>query len=212
MKTKKYLKQFALLVLMLVISSCGSQTRAQNETDQSLIRTQAAQTIIAELSVTETPVEPTLAPTLQPGTRDNPVPLGQSLELVKDNDTFFKVTILEVIRGDQAWQMIYQTNMFNDPPEEGKEYILAKVRVEYTNSTVPNKTLSISTWNFGTTSNNQVFEELFIVNPSPELDVELYPGGVGEGYISGIVFKDDAGALIHYTEMFSDIKFFFAIQ
>lgn len=211
---RRKIELIALVVLMMVVLSCGSKTEVQDEADQDYVRTQVAQTLMAEWAATDAPAsEPTQEPTKQPGIRDNPIPLGQPLDLVQDNNTYFRITVLEVIRGDQAWQMIYQANQFNAAPEEGKEYIVAKIKVEYTNSSIPDKTLSINQWYFGTVSNSQLFEDLVVlVEPSPELNVELLPGGAGEGYIVGIVFKDDVNAMLYYKEMFSDIRFYMKIQ
>jgi len=208
-------KKIVLITVALLLVACGSSVEVQNETDQEYVRTQVAKTIIAEWTseaVEEQTATPQPSPTPQLGTKDNPTPIGQHLDLVIDNDTYFRITVLEAIRGDQAWQMVYQANMFNDVPEEGKEYVVAKIRVECTNTRVPNKTLSINAWNFGTLSNNQLFEDIFIVDPSPELNAELLPGGIVEGYVSEIVFKDDPNALLYYKDFLSDMRFFFAIQ
>ncbi len=213
------MKKVILIILALLLIACEPSVKVQEETDQEYVRTQIAKTLIAEWSATETQAfeEPTKtpepSPTPQYGTMDNPVPIGQPLDLIMNNNTYFNITVLETIRGDQAWQMVYQANMFNSPPEENKEYIVAKIRVEYTNSTIPDNVLSISSLNFGTLSNNQLLEDIFVVNPSPELSVDLLPGGMGEGYISGIVFKDDPNALLYFKDnFFGNTRFYFAIH
>lgn len=217
MKNKNYL--LSLVLIMTVVLACGSGTEVQNESDEDFVSTQVAATMQAIQSGGETNPEPqnqepTITPVPQVGTRENPVPIRTPLNLVENNGDYFTITVLEAIRGDQAWQMIYQANQFNSAPEEGKEYILIKVRVEFTNSTVADNSLSISGWNFGTISNNQLFDDFdtFVAGLSPELSFELLPGGVGEGYYVGLVFKDDANAMIYYKQIFGNDKFFMAIQ
>ena len=210
---KKFTGLIIGVLVILTAASCAPETRVQTEQDQDFVRTQIAQTVMAQFAATETPVpEPTPEPTKQPGTRDNPVPMGQPLELVSGNDTYFKITVLEVERGDQVWQMFQQENWLNDPPAEGQEYINVKVRVEYISSKTPDMTLSINSFNFGTTSNNQIFDVPLVVSPMPALSVELFPGGIGEGYIEGVVFKDDQSPFFFYKEFLGDNRFFFSLQ
>jgi len=40
-----------------------------------------------------------------------------------------EVTILEIV--PDAWSIIEAENMFNEPPEEGYQYVMAKVQVSY---------------------------------------------------------------------------------
>jgi len=62
--------------------------------------------------------------------------------------------VLESIRGDEAWQMIQAANSFNDPPEEGEEYILIKVKAISTHE--DNEEHNISSWDFNLTGSNLI--------------------------------------------------------
>ena len=43
----------------------------------------------------------------------------------------WEASVLETVRGEGAWLMVEDANMFNDPPEEGMEYITVKFRVRH---------------------------------------------------------------------------------
>ena len=66
--------------------------------------------------------------------RTNPAGLHQTVRVDVDDWLDGKVVLelemLELISGGTAWNMIHAWNMFNDQPEAGKEYILAKFRVK----------------------------------------------------------------------------------
>lgn len=51
------------------------------------------------------------------------VSLGKTYEV--------RVTLRQVVRGEEAWQRVQAANMFNRAPKEGQEYVLASVRLEY---------------------------------------------------------------------------------
>lgn len=127
-------------------------------------------------SINVSPALAEIAPTDLGNDRANPAPLNQT---VTTED--WQVTILEVIRGDPAWTMIQSTNQFNDPPAEGMEYILAKVRVR--NISTADESEQIDDNWFETTGNaNVLYDPPSVVEPDPALDVVLFPGGQYEGW------------------------------
>ncbi len=186
--------------------------------DPNAIYTQVAGTIMAEANQTTDmptpkPPEDTIPTAVTIGTRTNPVPLGQSLDLIYQNTANFQLKILEVHRGQEAWNMISQANMFNDAPPDGMEYILAKVSVIYLTSKQQDYTLSIDSFYFRSVSNNQILDTPSVVEPEPELNVNLFPGGNGEGYITVLAYTDDPAPLIVYEDWvsFDSTPFYFSI-
>ena len=109
--------------------------------------------------------------------RGNPAPLG---ETVTTED--WEVTILEVVRGDDAWTMVQEANQFNDPPEEGMEYIAVKVHVRYI-STVDESTQIDDSYFKTTGSASVLYDWPSVVDPSPELNITFFPGGEYEGWV-----------------------------
>lgn len=140
------------------------------------------------------------------------MPFGQPLDLIYQDIANFQITILEVVRGQDAWNMIYEANMFNEQPAEGTEYILAKVGITYQTSTQQDYTLSIDSFYFDSVSNNQILDSPLIVEPEPELNVKLFPGGYGEGYITILTYVGDPAPLIVFEDWisFDSTPFYFA--
>ncbi|MGV8026169.1 MAG: hypothetical protein AB2L18_06405 [Anaerolineaceae bacterium] len=191
---------------------CGRSVEPQTEAEIDTVSTIVASTMQAMSN--DTKEVSTEIPTGSPevGTRSNPVPLGQPLGLVYQNIANFQITILEVMRGQDAWNMISQANMFNEQPSEGMEYILAKVGITHQTSTQQDYTLSIDSFYFKSVSNNQILDSPSIVEPEPELNANLFPGGYGEGYITVLTYADDPAPLIVFEDWisFDSNPFYFA--
>jgi len=107
--------------------------------------------------------------------------------------TFYAdITVLEVIRGSSAWSMIHDANMFNDLPSEGFEYVLVKIKFEYTEGPGFNTAWDITTFDFDAVSEDgYVYDTPIVVEPEPEFGVELYPGASHTGWAAYQVRKTD---------------------
>jgi len=234
---KKKKRVFVIIGLVAIafigiISSVllAQPTQTHESQDPSKIHTQIAQTIIAGIQMTKqalsmesmqtlqdvTPVSATeiLSQINERGTRENPVPLGQPMDLTYQGTANFQIIIQEVIRGQNAWIMVNQANIYNESPPEGMEYVLAKIGVNYQTSSDPDFELAIDSFSFKSVSNNQIFDTPSIVEPEPELSVRLFPGGYGEGYITVSVYVNDPAPIIAFEQWLSfDSKpYYFAIQ
>lgn len=109
--------------------------------------------------------------------RSSPAPFGETVITEE-----WEVAVKEVIRGDEAWQMIQSTSSFNDPPEEGMEYVLAKVWVR--NIGTSDSAGDMDSISFKSTgSSNTLYDMPSVVEPEPELDVDLFSGGVYVGWL-----------------------------
>ena len=207
------MKKIFLIVLFAFVVGCGTTVEPQTEIVIDHVATQVAATMQAINNATPIPTStelPTESPSI--GIRSNPVPLGQPFGLVYQNTANFQVTVLEVIRGQNAWNIIYQANMFNEPAKEGMEYAIAKIGVNYQTSSQEDLTLNITDWEFKSVSNNQIFSTSSIVPPEPALNVNLFPGGYGEGYIVLDIFAADPVPLIIYNELLSTDMFYFSMN
>jgi len=133
------------------------------------------------------------------GVRSNPLPFGDTIT-VKENiydDSFnayassFEITLLEVARGEEAWKVIEGENPYNEPAEEGYEYVLVKAKGVLTESETEDDFLWASSMNFDfVSSGGEVYDSVYVVTPN-EFEKELYSGGTVEGYISGQVKTED---------------------
>jgi len=111
-----------------------------------------------------------------------------------------EITLMGIKRGSSAWSMIKEANMFNDEPEAGKEYLLAKVRFKLID-TSNDESYSISTYKFETVSEDGiVYENPFIVEPEPQLSKDLYPGATHEGWVAFEVDGSDTNPLMVFDK------------
>jgi hypothetical protein len=133
-----------------------------------------------------------------PGNRSNPIKIGEaglinvsSFSGSKDVNYQLSISVNSVIRGDEAWQLIEKENMFNDPPPEGKEYMLVKTSVAILDADSEEEPFSISEYDFKfVSSKGNTYKNASVVTPDP-LQAELYKGGAADGNIAALVDKDD---------------------
>jgi len=161
---------------------------------ETVTKTVFGPTVTVTKTVTPTP---TPKPTPPVGySRDNPAPIGTSLDIEFEywlENYKARIMLLEVIRGGEAWKRIKEANIFNDPPEEGFEYILAKVRFEYLEGPDPDTKYDLSPLHFTAVSEDgKDYERPLIVDPEPSIGVSLYPGASHEGWVSFHVAIEDS--------------------
>ena len=110
-----------------------------------------------------------------------------------------------VVRGNDAWKMIYEANMFNEEPADDQEYIVAKIHVKNTaDLTGKDEPLEISKYDFDLASSNDSISDNqpLIVVPKPELSLTLYEGSEDEGYIAFLVNKSDDNLKTVFVDSF----------
>ena len=121
-----------------------------------------------------------------------------------------KITVVQVVRGEKGWEMLKAISTSNPPPKAGFEYLLARVRFEFSARTSPshynyaiNETQFTAMKADGTPfAAASVGEE-----PMPGLQGTLRPGDSLEGWITFIVpradrqplmlFRANVGSVIH---------------
>ena len=90
------------------------------------------------------------------GKRSNPVPIGQTVtidEVIYDDDSNpyeakASVTLLNVTRGQEAWDIIKAENQFNEAPAEGYEYALVELHLKVEESETEDYALFVTDgWN-----------------------------------------------------------------
>lgn len=134
--------------------------------------------------------------------RNNPAPIGTTVtatinDILQEYQATFKVE--QVVRGDEAWTMIQQANMFNPPPSEGHEYILVKLTVEILKNSKPDATVRINGVSFTLVSESgKDYDYASVVEPKPALDANLYVGASNTGWAAFEVKTDDANPLLTF--------------
>lgn len=112
--------------------------------------------------------------TPKPGSREDPLPIGQTVSNEEWN----------VVLGQpvEAGNIVAAENQFNEPPQSGMEFWMVPVRATYVGSETGTPAYEVRVEFVG--SDNRTYSESCGVIPNPLNDVdELYPGGVGEGNV-----------------------------
>ena len=121
-----------------------------------------------------------------------------------------RITVLEVERGDKAWALVKQASDWNPSPKPGDEYLLARVRFEFSARTSPaqdnydlNETQFIATDSAG----REFTAPALAAYPEPRLNGTLKPGDSLEGWLAFLVpqkgskplmvFREDVGQVSH---------------
>ena len=149
---------------------------------------------ITHPDTTPTP-EPSPTPTPAHGSRGNPVPLGTALKVRNSETDHWEVTVLETTT--DATELVLDENQFNDPPEEGNQFFIAKVRAKYlgTDSNRFNGSLRLGTLGDGgvvyTTFGNSCG-----VIPDELPNSELFTNGTIEGNECWEIASTDAESLL----------------
>ena len=109
--------------------------------------------------------------------RSDPAESG-SLIVTED----WKLQVKEVIRGAEAWALLSDENLYNDPPEEGMEYVMVRTWAQNINPDEEYQDIDSSYFDI-TGDLSTVYEHPFVVEPEPVFGSELFPGGETEGWV-----------------------------
>lgn len=121
--------------------------------------------------------------------RGAPLPGDQPAELPA-----MTVTILEVVRGAEAWERLAQANMFNEPAPEGQEYLLIQLQVDVTRGDSPRE---VGDADFKVTGDlRRRYFTAAVVPPEPELNAELRVGESASGWAAYLIGVDEANLLL----------------
>lgn len=205
----------ACCVLGLIVSRMGNQDAGQT-TPAAPEATAAPATTENESTTNEsssdaapvvepTAVPPTPEPTATPepvaqvvgAGRQNPAPLNTEF---RGNKWAFSIT--NVIRGAEANALIADANMFNDPPAEGKEYVLVTVKVTNIATEDKAENVMLATYIRLTGSRNQQYTTAGVVEPT-QLEGDVFPNGSVEGQIAFEVPSDETNLIFVLNEGFS---------
>lgn len=184
---KRFLVALLLLALFFTLSACnfdGAKVADKTATvkpNATPTATKAAENVL--------------------GSRKNPVPVGTEATAEVDNYlNKYSVTIkiTQVVRGEEAWNLIHEENQFNDEPAEGFEYLLVKVWVRV-NNVKDDEAVDVNDYSFDAfTGKNEELDRVIVVCPKPSLDGKLYAEAETEGYLVVQAKKDDTGTKIVY--------------
>ena len=123
-------------------------------------------------------------------TQSEPAPFGQ---MITSDD--WQARVVDVVTGEEAWQMVYEANQFNDPPPAGHSYLAVKLWLRYIGLVEgPHYTTDDNFAVVGST-----VAQPSTVDPAPELQFELFPGGEAEGWLVRLVADSDANTSLRFS-------------
>lgn len=129
----------------------------------------------ASISVSQALVA--IEPTLLGSQYEQPLPFSQVATAEE-----WQLSVLDVITGEAAWELVYEANQFNDPPEADRMYVLVRVRLRYIGLAEGPENIDDSAFKI-VDSNGREYDAPSVVEPRPALDAELFPGGEATGWI-----------------------------
>lgn len=168
---------------------------------------------------TNTP-RPTATPTSTPApgfARTNPAPLGVPIVAMVDAwegngyvEHEYRVKVLEVLRGEDAWNVIRSASTLSEPPPPDKDYLLAWVTVDFLRST-GEEAEYLYTGDWDVLSNGRLYSILdlpsLVLEPDPTFDGRVFPGGSVEGWVLLPVVQADPDPLLVWREQRGGIWF-----
>ena len=137
-----------------------------------------------------------------PATREEPALIGAAARYDGSfylNTAVTDVTVLEVIRGDAAWQKIYAWNNYNEKAGEDEEYILVKVRAQAV-AAQEGERAEIYDYDFAFVSaEGAAYEYAYAAGVDRELTA-VYEGASTEGWVIGKIKKGDKPLLVYLMD------------
>jgi hypothetical protein len=121
-----------------------------------------------------------------------------------------KISVLEAVRGEKAWDIVKQASSSNLAPKPGFDYLLARVKFEFAARTSPAPdTYSLNETQFTVTDSEgrEFTAPNLTAYPRPRLSGTLKPGDSLEGWLVFLVpqrvskplmvFREDVGEVSH---------------
>jgi hypothetical protein len=121
-----------------------------------------------------------------------------------------RITVLEIVRGSKAWDILKRASASNAPPKPGFEFLLARVRFEFSARTSPhhyNYTLRQNQFTAMSAAGNEYKAPALTMQPAPALSGTLRSGESVEGWLAFqvpqtdrkpiMVFREDVGSVFH---------------
>ena len=166
-----------------------------------------------ESTADETAAEETTDSDAAVGTRENPLPAGDSIEVTtRDGKPEYTVTLGAITLDGNA--QVAAAGEFNDVPEAGMQYIIVPVTYTYTGEESGTPWIDVSIEFVSAAGTGHGPYEIVAMLPNATTDVsELYPGGTGSGDMAIMVPSADitSGTLALSSILATD-KIFVAIQ
>jgi hypothetical protein len=119
------------------------------------------------------------------------------------------ITILDVLRGEEAWELVRSASSANKPANPGMEYIAARIRFEFGSKEVSGALsygIRFEQFSLASESGKQ-YDRPSLVQPKPELSGRLYPGDSLEGWLVFLVSSNDGKPMMSFGHNYNRVWF-----
>jgi hypothetical protein len=112
-----------------------------------------------------------------------------------------KITLVGVVRGEEAWRRIQEASASNRPADPGFDYVLARVKFEYYARGVPGLCVHqlIPDQFTAYSADGNDYKPVSIMPPKPEMRKGLKSGESLEGWLVFMVAQQDKAPLMSYS-------------
>ena len=148
--------------------------------------------------------------------RRNPAPINYPVRVLgryfDGSPMAHDISVTEVLRGDDAWELIQAAHRFNAPAQEGMEYLAARIRMTYSRGP-EGQTDWVHQLDFGMLSSQGLDYNIpfWLQPPEPFLSARLYPGATIEAWtVWQVAIDDPAPMLIFGLDSFYRSKAYFS--
>ncbi len=119
------------------------------------------------------------------------------------------ITVLEIVRGERAWEMVRSASASNRPPDSGMEYLCVRIRFEFGEKGSSDEgSYGIREEQFASVAQNgKQYDRPNILLPKPQLNGRLYPGESLEGWIALLVNSEDRKPLMTFGNNYARVWF-----
>lgn len=207
---------FAAIAAASLATGCGASTAGDTTSaaTEGTSTASVAPPTVASSVETEAPAVDTTAPAEETGgdvgTRENPVPLGQSADV--GGGWTLTVNSVNLNANDE----VAAANEFNEPPPDGDVYVVVNITATFNGEGSDTAGVDIAALGEGTNAvSGAGTSEKYAVAPDPIYDgfVEVFSGGTTEGNVVLEVPTADIDTLVLIGQSFlsfndSDRKFF----
>lgn len=120
------------------------------------------------------------------------------------------ITVKEAVRGEKAWQIVKDASASNKPPAAGFEYVLARIRFDFSARVTPQHySYTLDQAQFTAMSGDDKMYDAAVLakQPEPALQATLRSGDSAEGWVAFLVprgdhtplmlFREDVGSVFH---------------
>jgi hypothetical protein len=117
------------------------------------------------------------------------------------------IAIMEIERGEKAWDLVKAANQSNKPPDVGMEYIAARIKFVFgAKGSSEDLSYGIRDEQFASISESgKQYERPLIIPPKPELSGRLYPGDSLEGWLVFLVSVGDKRPLMSFGNNYNRV-------